>query len=867
MTIEKTILQSDQPSSHNVLWARPMNNGLLLYVYNNGKWCPVSLPDDKGSSTTDDDSLMSLNADNIEYLMADGSTTSLSKYISTLAGNYDVLNNSLSGKVDKETGKGLSTNDYSTTEKNKLAGIAEGAEVNVQPDWNVTDNTSDAYIKNKPTIPTVPTKVSAFTNDAGYLTSHQSLDGYAKETDIVQADWTEADTSSKAYIKNKPSVYTQSETDSKLAAKADASTTYTKTDVDTKVNGKADSSTVTTLSDSLESLKSSAATSEQLSAETARAKAAEEANAKNIATNSESIAANVENIASNTERIATLENKTLLDQLSYGVEWDITKSTPKCTRVGNMQMHKTLPIQNSLKGCIFTKDGVKYYLDPNDWSKKADGTEAKLDGTDGDVGVHHMKFYIRSWTSVDGDSNRKQVRISPFQIDGSWYEVKEGVISAYCATVDTTDSTSLKARSVVSDATNMRGGGNRSANDSLDDYQTDLGKPRTATSRANFRTYARNNGYELLDYTNYKNCIYWLFVIEYATFYNQDTFTDELTSEGYHQGGLGVGVTNVNYWLWYWFTGNVYPFVKNGYTDSLGNNTGEIELASKQVTKASVNQAVSGDRWENQSGVTSTKNTTDSSMTITAINFGSSTKKNICGVPMYWATGKYTFEVSGITDAGITLNFKDTSSNVVAILDADGTVSADFEDMSNAGNYRYIEAVIPTAANITCNIVIKTTTVPENKDITIEFPAIKVNRYRGIEMPFGHIWLNVDGFLGHIGDNASKEEIYVTDNPDYYSDSDYSNMRYLGTMPDSDWTKTLNIGEQADIMPESIGGTGNTYMTDCCYKGSSINIYYTLLLGGSARSGSCAGLGCFSADAGVGWAKAFGGCRLCLIIK
>lgn len=59
-------------------------------------------------------------------------------------------------------------NNFTTTEKNKLAGIAAGAEVNVQSDWNVTDNTSDAYIKNKPTI---PTKTSDLTNDSGFITS------------------------------------------------------------------------------------------------------------------------------------------------------------------------------------------------------------------------------------------------------------------------------------------------------------------------------------------------------------------------------------------------------------------------------------------------------------------------------------------------------------------------------------------------------------------------------------------------------------------------------------------------------------------------------------------------------------------------
>jgi len=56
-------------------------------------------------------------------------------------------------KVDIEAGKGLSTNDYTIAEQTKLAGIATGAEVNVQSDWNQITTTADDYIKNKPTIP------------------------------------------------------------------------------------------------------------------------------------------------------------------------------------------------------------------------------------------------------------------------------------------------------------------------------------------------------------------------------------------------------------------------------------------------------------------------------------------------------------------------------------------------------------------------------------------------------------------------------------------------------------------------------------------------------------------------------------------
>lgn len=55
-----------------------------------------------------------------------------------------------SQKVDKVSGKALSDNNYTTAEKTKLAGIAEGAEVNVQSDWNQTNTSADDYIKNKP---------------------------------------------------------------------------------------------------------------------------------------------------------------------------------------------------------------------------------------------------------------------------------------------------------------------------------------------------------------------------------------------------------------------------------------------------------------------------------------------------------------------------------------------------------------------------------------------------------------------------------------------------------------------------------------------------------------------------------------------
>lgn len=68
--------------------------------------------------------------------------------------------------VQPETGKGLSTNDYTTAEKTKLAGVAEGAEVNVQSNWTQTTTTADDYIKNKPTLGTAAAKNATDTYNA-----------------------------------------------------------------------------------------------------------------------------------------------------------------------------------------------------------------------------------------------------------------------------------------------------------------------------------------------------------------------------------------------------------------------------------------------------------------------------------------------------------------------------------------------------------------------------------------------------------------------------------------------------------------------------------------------------------------------------
>lgn len=102
--------------------------------------------------------------------------------------NY--VDDAVKDKVDKDGNKVLSTNDYTTEEKNKLANIAAGAEVNVNADWNATSG--DAQILNKPTLGSMAAKDSVAKSDlaSGVQTSLGKADSALQPSDI--SDWAKA---------------------------------------------------------------------------------------------------------------------------------------------------------------------------------------------------------------------------------------------------------------------------------------------------------------------------------------------------------------------------------------------------------------------------------------------------------------------------------------------------------------------------------------------------------------------------------------------------------------------------------------------------------------------------------------------------
>lgn len=265
---------------------------------------------------------------------------------------------------------------------------------------------------------------------------------------------------------------------------------------------------------------------------------------------------------------------------SYGVSWQTGSLNATLARIGNLDLHRSLPIQNKMRGCTLADNGTVNHYFKDDWSANEDGTPIKKDGSDGMVMIEIPEFYVKCQSKNGIDS----MSISEYALDG-YTLVKKQYVSAYEATVDRTKSDTLKLASVVNTTANFRGGNNNAERDEVENTQ--LGMPLTSTTRANFRKYARNRAtgtkWNMLDFFA-TNTIWLLYTIEYANWNSQLAFNAALTNDGFKQGGLGNGVTNIIGTDWNIFN-NYYPIIPCGTSDSLGNGTGEVEYTLPSTFK------------------------------------------------------------------------------------------------------------------------------------------------------------------------------------------------------------------------------------------------------------------------------------------
>ena len=455
--------------------------------------------------------------DTLPELIDEIASKATQESVDTLNSTVSALSTTVASKVDKEEGKGLSTNDFTTEEKNKLAGLS-----------NYDDTTINADIAN------VEQAIEAAAQDITELET--SLDNKLdKDGAKVLSDnnYTTAEKEKLASLNN----YTLPQAND--ATMGGITLGYTSTDTTKAVqvdeNGKA--------------------------------------------------YVDISGIQFDINDIPEAESL-----YSYGVSWETGSLNATLVRIGNLDLHRSLPIQNAMRGCTLADDGTVNHYFNADWSANEDGSEIKKDGSDGMVMIEIPEFYVKC-TEKNGISS---MSISQYAIDG-FTLVKKQYVSAYEAAVDRTDTSALKLASVQNTTATFRGGNNDETRDSLD--TTQLGMPLTSTSRANFRNYARNRGanWNMLDFFA-TNAVWLLFTIEYATWNSQAAVNNTLTTDGFKQGGLGNGVSTLVSSEWNTFNG-YYPLVPCGTSDSLGNGTGEVDYTLPASYKADSTVTVKVNRY------------------------------------------------------------------------------------------------------------------------------------------------------------------------------------------------------------------------------------------------------------------------------
>lgn len=619
---------------------------MVIKVKYNGEWVKIPyLSSDRGRELVEE-----APKDGKQYARQNG----VWSVVNIPEVDFTDVYNAIDTKVDKVEGKGLSTNDYVTadktkvtninevveaatknitatdisitldkrnlvtnavenielnlpasttalaglmlpSDKTKLNGIAAGAEVNVNADWNATEG--DALILNKPTLSTVATSGSY--NDLTSKPTIPTVDVNKEYVDTQLAtksdlpDYTVFDIVMEITSSDNPSI--SQENYNKLLEKLPSNAVNT---LPVRDNGMYISSLLggynvngdnaiwfhlelnmgilqdysvqifiyQDLTVNVDSgTKYLIPTSNGIDIHTDLTHNLSESNTKKLTIRTTGDGTKALMDDGTYKSIPSLE-----DQYAYGVEWDTASSSPDGVRVGNMQLHRELPIQSKIRGVILdNKGGIKSYLNNSNWSNI--NTEYLTESVMTEIPEHWYKLYQYG--------TKFRMMLSAIPLPG-YSHINQFYISSFESGIDRSSSTLISSYGVGSTNVNKRGGDNTAEWDST--YRSLLGCPVTNLTRDQFRQAARKrgSGWEMYTYGAHKT-LFWLFAVEYATLNSQKPFNAQKDANGFSQGGLGNGPTQMTDWTNF---NNNNPLIQCGYTNEFGNGSGEKAYVVKNAS-------------------------------------------------------------------------------------------------------------------------------------------------------------------------------------------------------------------------------------------------------------------------------------------
>ena len=511
----------------------------------------------------------------------------------------------------------------------------------------------------------------------------------------------------------------------------------------------------------------------------------------------------------------------ILDLMSYGVSWKPNVGDPVLTRVGNMTYHKTLPIENNMKGCIAQmKNGVKimYFLDPTDWRWRENPRGSILKS-------QALTITASTYTLINDV-------FSTLQYEHQWVKINN--IPCEVLSIDTTTKTAtINPTSPIEEG----------------NYDVELG--------------AVLNGYDGEVMVLVPE--FWIKSWDTDTQREVRISLSKIDDTWEHQPRILIGA----------YHDTVLSIVPNnmGYLSTLEANSALSVMNTNSYCRGGNNSStydayITSDRFRSMLG----KPRTSISRATMRANCRRSGKEILSYLQykrvLYWlyfieyanfnCQARFNSELTseGFRQGGLGDGVTDYNNNYWGFYNNLNPLTPNgyTNEFGNGTNIKAMTIVTPTVSG------------GEPTSSTTQY----VPRWHGIENPFGDICNNVDGVIinpSSIVENGKKyNEVYATEDPLLYSNSDYSKMRVVGIdLNEGGYIKEWDLGNTAEIIPRLNGSNATKYKCDYHWTNDATGLRTLFFNSGASYSGN-AGLGSFYSSFDVSYADAGGGFRSSCVV-
>lgn len=498
----------------------------------------------------------------------------------------------------------------------------------------------------------------------------------------------------------------------------------------------------------------------------------------------------------------------LEEVLAYGVQFDMTVADPHLTRIGNMSLHKSLPIQSQLKGCIAQGDKVIYWLNESDWRFRKEVVTQSVELTVADdtytivADVFSTLQYDKQWVKVDG-------------------------VACQISSIDTSTKTAtllanedLKALSLESATKSIELGA------VLNGYD---GTVRVYCPAFYIKSVVNDNIAKV-----------WLSTVKIDDTY---TYQPEILVDAYRSTVLNTVPENMGYLSTLTENSAISVVNTNTYCRGGGNRSANDQYLATDPFRTDLGKP----RTDISRATMRTYSRNANSQMLSYDQY-----KNI----FYWL---YVVEYANFNSQE-TYNATLTSDGY-----RQGGMGASITNMSNWNEYNGYYPLTPcgygnTLGNRTglVSLTIPEFTYGSNNTVA---QKMQMARWRGFDNPFGDIWTNLDGIIIDAdADNHPNNMNYVYTCQDASKYADTLNDSYVKVgeeIHQDGYTKSFDLGDAAHIIPHVRGGNITQYICDQHWTGDKDKTLRTLFVGGCADDGADAGLGRFDSDGGVSdaWAN------------